>query len=83
MHPCRRTVVILFNPKLVGKRKFITFLMGNSPKVNVTARLKFKSPYFETAVQQVNHYAMETAVNLKVKSQFRIFGACRLLLHCH
>ena len=36
------------------------FLKGISPKVNMIARLELELPYYNVAVQYVNHYATVT-----------------------
>ena len=54
-HPCRRTVVVLFNPELWEDKGVHTFPKGISPKVNVITWLEFK-----LADYNVQHYATRT-----------------------
>ena len=58
-HPKRRTAVVLFN-RLLMDDEVSTFFKGISPKVNVTARLKFELATYDIIAQNVSHYATET-----------------------
>ena len=48
-----------------GDTKFHAFLKAISPKVNVTARLKFELVYFKAAISHVSHYALGTPLSSK------------------
>ena len=54
-HPCKRTVVVLFN--LVDRGSH-TFPKGISPKVSIKARLEFEFAYHGVTVQHIKHYIM-------------------------
>ena len=50
-HPCRRTIVILFNSyQGWGNKGVHAFSKGMSLKVNIIAWLEFELTYFEAAV---------------------------------
>ena len=46
-----------------------TILEDISPKVNVTARLKFEPAYLKATVQHINHYAMGILPVIKQRNQ--------------
>ena len=52
VHPCRRAVVVLFNPLLRDKGVH-AFPKSISLKVNVIARLEFELVNFEVAVWHI------------------------------
>ena len=54
----RTTVVVLFNP----------FPEGCGSKVNMIAWLKFELPYYDVAIEHVNHYTTTNPSNCIVKS---------------
>ena len=51
VHPCRRTVVVLFDLQLVEDKGIHTLFKGISPKVNIIVQLT----YFEATVQHFSN----------------------------
>ena len=60
-YPSRRTVVVLFNPKLRDKGVH-TFSKGISPKVKVIEGLDFKLAYYNVAVEHINYSTKGTSL---------------------
>ena len=59
-HPLRKTVVVLFNPSLVGIMGFIIMAKGVSPKVNAVARQEIELTKYNVAANHFSNYATET-----------------------
>ena len=58
-YPCRRTVVVLFNPQLGGRHERLhPFLKAICRKMNVLAQLRFELAYYDVTLQRISHHIM-------------------------
>ena len=77
-HPCRRTVVVLFEPIAKGSKRVHTFPKGIRPKVNIIKQLESELAYTDVTVLRFSHYPTGTTTWINgvayLSMCFRVIG---------